>query len=104
MSELFVVPEALMGAAGQIAGITGQLLAANATHAAITAAILAPGSDPVSVKTAAGLVGHGLAHHTMAALGTEEAGRSAGAVAESGASYLMGDTQAGAAYTAAGGV
>jgi hypothetical protein len=104
MPFLNVIPEGLLGASAEVAALTARLVGANAVHAAATAAILPPGSDPVSVKTAAGLIGHGGAHQAAAAMGNEELARSSVGVAESGLSYLMVDAQGTAAYAAAGGV
>jgi hypothetical protein len=73
-------------------------------HAAATAAILPPGSDPVSIKTAAGLIDHGGAHQAAAATGNEELARSSVNVGESGVDYLSGDALGTVAYAAAGGV
>jgi len=104
MTELDVTPEALLAASAQVEALTARLVAANAVHAAATATILPPGSDAPSVKVAALLIGHGGAHEASAAMGNEELLRSGLGVAESGISYLCGDTEGAAALGAAGGV
>ncbi len=101
---LDVTPEALVGAAGQINALTARLVAANAMHAGVTAGILPPGSDAPSVKVAAMLIGHGVAHQAAAAMGNEELLRSGLGVAESGASYLIGDSAGATAFVAATGI
>ena len=95
-----VTPEALLAASAQVDALTGRLLAANAIHAATTAAIEPPGSDVPSVTLAAALVFEGAAHEASAAMGNEELLRSASAVAESGMSYLTGDNAGAAALGA----
>jgi len=98
---LDVTPEALLAASAQIEALTGRLLAANAIHAATTAAIQPPGSDIPSIKLATTLVLEGAAHEAAAAMGNEELLRSGLAVAESGVSYLTGDNAGAAALGAA---
>jgi hypothetical protein len=104
MPFLNVIPEGLLGASAQVAALTARLVGANAVHAAATATILPPGSDPVSVKTAAGLIGHGGEHEAAAAMGNEELARSSVNVGESGVNYLLADALGTGAYAAAGGV
>jgi hypothetical protein len=104
MTLLDVVPEGLLGASAQVAALAGRLVGANAAHAAATAAILPPGSDPPSVKVAASLIAQGAAHQVAAAMGNEELVRSSAGVAESGVSYLTGEAEGTAAYAAAAGV
>lgn len=104
MTQLDVTPEALIAAAAQVEALTARLVGANAVHAAATATILPPGSDAPSVKVAALLIGQGGAHEASAAMGNEELLRSGLGVAESGLSYLSGDTEGAAAFAAAGGI
>jgi hypothetical protein len=99
--ELTVVPEGLIGASAQVAALTARLIGANAAHAIMGSAIMPPGSDPVSVKTAFDLIGASGLHQVAAAMGNEELARSSLGVGESGASYLIGDGLNGAAFGAA---
>ena len=102
--ELQVIPEGLWAASGHVAALTGRMIGANAAHAAACGLITAPGSDPVSIKTAAALHGHNAAHQVSAAMGNEELARSAGGVGESAASYTIGDDLGAAAMVAASGI
>lgn len=101
--ELTVTPEGLQAASAQVAALTGRLLGANVAHAVVGTAIVPPGADPVSIKTALTLVGQTTIHQAAAAVGTEEMARSSVGVAETGTSYLLGDTLGAAALGAAGG-
>lgn len=101
MTNLEVIPEALLGASAQVDALTARMIAANAVHLAATASILPPGSDPVSIKAAAALIGHGTAHAATATMGNEELLRSGVGVAETAVSYLTGDSQGAAAFGAA---
>jgi len=101
MTMLDVTPEALLAASAQVEALTGRLMGANGVHAAVTAGILPPGSDMPSIKLAADLIGHSVAHEVAAGMGSEELLRSGLAVAESGMSYLTGDTAGAAALGAA---
>ena len=60
--QLDVTPEALAAASGQVAALTGRLIAANAAHMVANATILPPGSDLASVRTAGSLQASGIAH------------------------------------------
>jgi len=101
--ELEVIPEALWAASAQVAALTAGMIGANAAHAAACALIMPPGSDLVSVKTAAALHGHNAAHQVSAAMGNEELARSAGGVGESAASYTIVDGLGATAMGAAAG-
>src|ERR1700742_4995581 len=101
---LNVTPEALSSASAQVAALTGRLLGVNASHAVATGAILPPGSDLVSVKTAGSLIAEGVTHQVSAAMGNTELAFSSEGVAESGITYTLGDTDGAAIYTAASGV
>jgi hypothetical protein len=101
---LDVTPEVLAAASTQVAALTGRLMAANAAHAVATGAILPPGSDLPSIKTAASLIAKGVAHETAAAMGNTELTSSSLGVAESASSYRIGEGEAVAIYTATGGV
>ena len=102
--QLEVTPEALAAASGQVAGLTGRLIAANAAHMVANATILPPGSDLASVRTAGSLQASGMAHQAAAAMGNFELASSSYGVGESGVSYATGEGQAVATYAAAGGV
>lgn len=101
---LDVTPGALAAASAQVASITSQLMASNAIHAATTAAIMPPGSDIPSIKTAMALIGKGVTHEAAAAMGNFELASSSMGVAESGVSYQIGEEQGTAIYAAAGGI
>jgi hypothetical protein len=100
MTMLDVTPEALLAASVQVEALTARRLAGDAVHAAAIAGIFPPGSDLPSIKLAAALIGHGVAHEVSAGMGNEELLRSGLAVAESGMSYLTGDTAGAAALGA----
>ncbi|MCV7247080.1 PE family protein [Mycobacterium koreense] len=100
MPFLDVTPEALLAASAEVEALMARMTAVNAVQSAASAAILPPGSDPVSAKVAATLISHGAAHEVSAILGNEELLRSGLGVAESGVSYLAGDVQGVAAYGA----
>ena len=102
--QLDVTPEALAAASGQVAALTGRLIAANTTHMVANATILPPGSDLASVRTAGALQASGLAHDAMAAMGNFQTAASSYGIGESGISYATGEGQAVATYAAAGGV
>ncbi|ORX14147.1 PE family protein [Mycobacterium xenopi] len=102
--QLDVTPEALAAASAQVAALTGRLLGSNAAHAVATGAILPPGSDIPSVKTAQSLVAEGVSHQATAAMGSTELAFSSEGVGESGISYLIGDGEGAAIYTASGGM
>jgi hypothetical protein len=101
--QLDVTPEALAAASGQVAALTGRLLATNASHLVATSATLPPGSDLVSVKVAAGLVAEGFEHNVMTGMGSAQLGFSSEGVDESSTSYAVGEAEATAIYTASGG-
>ena len=101
MTTLDVTPEALLAASAQVEALTGRIMGANAVHAAAIAGIQPPGSDAPSIKLAVDLIGEGVAHELAAGMGNEELLRSGLAVAESGVSYLTGDTAGAAALGAA---
>jgi hypothetical protein len=101
--QLDVTPEALVSASGQVAALTGRLLASNATHAVATGAILPPGSDLVSTKVATSLIAEGVEHQVMAGMGSTELGFSSEGVGESAMSYAIGEGEATAIYNASGG-
>ena len=103
MTELDVTPEALLAASAcrRADRATGRRQrGARRRHGHDSAARL----RCPSVKVAALLIGHGGAHEASAAMGNEELLRSGLGVAESGISYLCGDTEGAAALGAAGGV
>ncbi|AKK25736.1 PE family protein [Mycobacterium sp. EPa45] len=100
---LRVVPEGLAAASAQVAVLTARLAAANAAAAPMITAVLPPGSDPVSLQTAAGFSAQGLDHTTTTTLGVTELGRSGAAVAESGSGYAATDAAAAASYVIARG-
>lgn len=98
-----VTPEALAAASAQVAALTARLLGTNAAHAVATGAILPPGADAVSVKTAASLVAEGVSHQAMAGMGNTQLAASSEGVGESGIGYtLVDDIQAGAYGASAG--
>jgi hypothetical protein len=101
--QLDVTPEALAAASGQVGALTGRLLGSNATHLVATSAILPPGSDLVSAKTAASLVAEGAEHNVMTGMGSAQLGLSSEGVGESSISYAIGEGEATAIYTASGG-
>jgi len=101
---LDVTPEVLASASAQVAALTGRLIGVNAAHAAATAAILPPGSDLPSIKTAAALVAKGVSHEVTAAMGNMELAGTSMGVGESGISYRIGEGEAVAVYTASGGL
>jgi hypothetical protein len=100
---LRVVPEGLAGAGVQVAALTARLAAANAAAAPLITAVLPPGSDPVSLQTAAGFSAQGLEHTAVATQGATELGRSGVAVAESGTGYATTDAAAAQSYLIARG-
>ncbi len=102
--QLDVTPEALSAASGQVAALTGRLIAVNTSHMVANAMILPPGSDIASIKTAASLQAGGLEHDAMAAMGSFEMAASSYGVGESSVSYATGEAEGVATYTAAGGV
>lgn len=102
--HLDVTPEALTAASAQVAALTGRLLGANAAHAIATGAILPPGSDIPSEKVAASLIAKGAAHQVMAGMGNTELAASSLGVGESGVSYLVGEQEGVAIYTASAGL
>lgn len=104
MTELNVIPEALLGASGQIGGVVGRMVAAHATHAVAMAEVLPPGSDLPSINLAFALIGHGVAHETSAQLGNLALGASGMEVAESAINYTIVDNLGAAANSAAAGV
>ncbi|HLR99573.1 PE family protein [Mycolicibacillus parakoreensis] len=104
MTFLDVTPEVLLAASAQVEALMARMTAANAVQAAASAAILPPGSDAPSIKVAAALIGHGAAHELSATMGNEELFRSGIGVAESGVSYLLGETQGVTAYGASAGL
>jgi hypothetical protein len=101
---LDVTPEALAGASAEVAALTGRLLASNAAHAVATGAIMPPGSDIPSQKVAASLIAEGVSHQAMAAMGSTELAFSSEGVGEAAISYLTGEVEAAAIYTASGGM
>ncbi len=98
--NLDVVPEGLAAASAQAGALVTRLIAHNAVHAAAGSAVLPPGSDPVSVKTAAALLAGNTEHTVMAMMGNEEMGRSSMGVAESSTSYALGDNLGAAGFVA----
>jgi PE family len=98
-----VTPEALAGASAQVAELTGRLMASNATHAVATGAIMPPGSDIPSVKVAASLIAEGVSHQVMAGMGNSQLAFSSEGVGEAAISYLVGDNEGAAIYTASAG-
>lgn len=101
--QVDVVPEGLAAASAQVAALTARLVGTNAAHAVATGAILPPGADAVSVKTAASLVAEGVAHQAMAGLGNTQLASSSEGVGESGLGYALVDgIQAGAYGVSAG--
>ena len=100
---LRVVPEGLAAAGAQVAALTARLTAANAAAAPLITAVLPPGSDPVSLQTAAGFSAQGLEHTATATHGATELGRSGAAVGESGAGYAATDAAAAGSYVIARG-
>jgi hypothetical protein len=101
--QLDVTPEALGAASGQVAALTGRLLASNAVHLVATSAALAPGSDVPSEKVSASLIAEGFDHNVMTGMGSAQLGLSSEGVGESSTSYAIGEGEATAIYTAAGG-
>ncbi|RFD25150.1 PE family protein [Mycobacterium uberis] len=99
---LRVVPGGLEGASAAIEALVTRLAAVHAEAAPFIAAVIPPGSDPVSVQNAVGFSVHGCQHVAMAVQGIEELGRSGTGVAESGASYVMGDMLTAASYLGSG--
>src|SRR4051794_34050637 len=63
--QLDVTPEALAAASGQIAALTGRLVAVNTSHMVANHMIMPPGSDIASIKTAASLQADGIEHDAM---------------------------------------
>ena len=102
--QLDVTPEALAAASAQVAALTGRLLGSNASHAVATGAILPPGSDLVSVKTAASLVAEGVSHQAMAEMGNTELAFSSEGIGESGIAYSIVDGLNAAVYGASAGL
>ena len=102
--QLDVTPEALGAAAGQVAALTGRLVATNAAHMVANSLVLPPGSDLASIRTAASLQASGFAPQAAPAMGNFELGAPSYGVGESGVSYATGEGQAVAIYAAAGGV
>lgn len=100
---LRVIPEGLAAASAQVTALTARLAAANAAAAPFITAVVPPGSDPVSLQTAAGFSAQGLDHTALATQGVTELGRSGAAVAESGAGYTATDQAAAASYLIARG-
>lgn len=101
--HLDVIPEALGAASAQVGALTARLTAATTAHMVATGMILPPGSDLPSIKTAASLIAKGVSHEVSATMGnTQLAGTSLG-TAESATSYLIGEGEGVAIYTAAGG-
>ena len=102
--QLDVTPEALASASGQVAALTGRLIAANAAHSIANTMIGPPGSDLASIRTCGSLQAGGIEHAAMAAMGNFQMAASSYGVGESSTSYATGEGQAVATYTAAGGV
>ncbi len=100
---LRVVPEGLAAASAQVTALTARLAAAHAAAAPLITAVVPPGSDPVSLQTAAGFSAQGLDHSALAAEGVTELGRSATAIADSGAGYAATDAAATSSYLIARG-
>ncbi|QEN12201.1 PE family protein [Mycolicibacterium sp. ELW1] len=100
---LRVVPEGLAAASAQVTALTARLTAANAAAAPLITAVLPPGSDPVSLQTAAGFSAQGLEHTSTATQGAIELGRSGAAVGESGAGYAATDAASASSYVIARG-
>ena len=100
---LRVIPEGLAAASAQVTALTARLAAANAAPAPLLTAVLPPGSDPVSLQTAAGFSAQGLDHTATATQGVTELGRSGVAGAESGAGYAATDEAAASSYLIARG-
>lgn len=101
--NLNVVPEGLAAAAAQTEALTARLVAAHGLAAPLITAVVPPAGDPVSLQTAAGFSAQGLEHVAAAGRGELELGRSAAAVAESGAGYAATDGAAAVGYLTAGG-
>lgn len=99
VSELWVVPEGLAQTSAAVQGIVDQLIAAHAAAAPLITLVPPAGADPVSIATAAGFNAIGAEHVAVGAQGTEELGRAAIGVGESGISYAVGDAAAAANYT-----
>lgn len=95
---LRVIPEGLAAAGVAVESLTARLAAAHAAAAPAITAVLPPGSDPVSLQTAAGFSAHGNQHNAVAAQGVTELGRAGMGVADSGASYATGDAAIAATY------
>ncbi len=100
---LRVVPEGLVAAGTQVTALTARLAAAHAAAAPLITAVVPPGSDPVSLQTAAGFSAQGLDHTALATEGVTELGRSATAVADSAAGYATADAAATSSYLIARG-
>jgi hypothetical protein len=100
---LRVVPEGLAAASIAVEALTARLVATHSAAAPVIAAVAPPGADAVSLQTAAALSAHGMKHHTIAAQGVEELGRSGIGIGESGTSYAAGDAMAVASYSAGSG-
>lgn len=95
---LRVLPEGLAATGAAVEALTARLAAAHAAAAPAITAVLPPAVDPVSLQTATGFSAAGDEHVAVAAQGVEELGRSGVGVGESGASYVVGDAAAAAAY------
>ncbi len=95
---LRVLPEGLAATGAAVEALTARLAAAHAAAAPAITAVLPPAFDPVSLQTATGFSTVGDEHVAIAAQGVEELGRSGVGVGESGASYVVGDAAAAAAY------
>ena len=90
----------LRAAAAQAGPLVTRVSGPNAVPAPAGSAVVPPGSDPVSVKTAAALLVGNTEHTVMAMMGNEEMGRSSMGVAESSTSYALGDNLGAAGFVA----
>lgn len=99
---LRVVPEGLAAAAAAVEALTARLAAVQAAVAPAITAVVPPGADPVSLRTAAGFSAAGEQSVLIGAQGAEELGRSGVGLSEAGASYAIGDGAAALTYGAFG--
>ncbi len=100
---LRVIPEGLAAAGAAVEALAARLATAHAEAAVVTAVVVPPAADPVSLQNAAGFSAHAVHHNGVATVGVTELGRSGVGVAESGVSYATGDAQVAGSYLLARG-
>lgn len=101
--SLRIIPEGLAAASAEVAALTAQLAAAQASAAPIIAGVVPPAVDPVSVQAVAEFNALNQEYTIVGPQGVEELGRAGLGVAECGTSYAVDDAQAAAAYWVTGG-